>query len=80
MRDYWMNHVQFPISRRWQLTATHFMNLADSSFALIPEVNTTPGTAFTFYLRSFIFQGRGRSEFGSFFQSLSLEAGMRVRL
>jgi hypothetical protein len=80
MRDYWMNHVQVPISRGWQLTATHFMNLADFSFVLIPEINATPGTAFTFYVRSYIFQGRGGSEFGAFFQSLSLEAGMRVRL
>jgi hypothetical protein len=80
LQDYWMNHVQVPISRRWQLTATHFMNLADFSFVLIPEINTSPGTAFTFYVRSTIFQGRGRSEFGAFFQSFSLEAGMRVRL
>lgn len=80
MRDYWMNHVQVPISRRWRLTATHLMNLADFSYVLIPEINAMPGTAFTFYLRSYIFQGRGRSEFGAFFQSLSLEAGMRVRL
>lgn len=80
MRDYWMNHIQVPVRRRWQFSVTQLMNLSDFSFVLIPEVSAMLGTAFTFYVRSFIFQGRRRSEFGSFFQSLSLEAGMRVRL
>jgi hypothetical protein len=80
MRDYWMNHVRIPVSGVWEITLTHLLNCADSSFVMIPEVSARPGRVFTFYLRSTIFQGRGVSEYGSFFQSSSLEAGLRMRI
>jgi len=80
MRDYWMNHVRIPISGVWEITLTHLLNCADSSFVMIPEVSARPGRIFTFYLRSNIFQGRGLSEYGSFFQASSLEAGFRMNI
>jgi hypothetical protein len=80
MRDYWMNYLQVPLFKKGTLTATHLWNLSDIGFVLIPEAAVAAGDHFTFYLRSYIFQGRTTSEFGSFYQSLVFEAGLRLML
>jgi len=80
MRNYWMNHLQIPLFKKATLTATHLWNLSDFGFVLIPEAAASWGDHFTFYLRSYIFLGRKTSEFGSFFQSSALEAGLRLIL
>jgi hypothetical protein len=80
MQNYWMNHLRIPFFKKAGLTATHLWNLADFGFVLIPEVTLSAGDHFTFYLKSYIFQGRTTSEFGSFFQSSAVEAGLRLIL
>ncbi len=80
MQSYWMNRLQVPFFKKATLTATHLWNLSDFGFVLIPEAAVSTGDHFTFYLRTYIFQGRKTSEFGSFFQSSGFEAGMRLAL
>jgi hypothetical protein len=80
MRDYWMNHLRAPVTKRGAWSVTHLLNLADGGSVLIPEASWTIGGRFTFYGKSYIFLGDGRSEYGSFFQSSALEAGLRVIL
>ena len=80
MQNYWMNHLQVPLFQKATLTATHLWNLSDCGFVLIPEAAISAGDHFTFYLRTYIFQGRKTSEFGSFFQSSGFEAGLRLIL
>jgi hypothetical protein len=80
LRDYWMNYLQVPFLKKATLAATHLWNLSDLGFVLIPEAALAAGDHFTFYLRSYIFQGRTTSEFGSFFQSSAFEAGLRLTL
>jgi len=80
MRNYWMNHLRVPLARKGGLSVTQLLNLADGGMVLIPEASWTAGNRFTFYGKSSIFLGGGRSEFGSFFQSSAWEAGLRVIL
>jgi len=80
MRNYWMNHVRAPAAKKGAWSVTHLLNLADGGSVIIPEASWTIGGRFTFYGKSYIFLGDGRSEFGSFFQSSALEAGLRVIL
>ena len=82
MRHYWMNHVQIPASGMgdFQLLITQMLNLSDLSFVMIPQVSLSQGNHFTFYVRSYIFQGDKTSEYGAFFQSATIEAGLRFRL
>ncbi len=79
MRDYFMNYVQIPVNRKLDLRSTWLLNLIDGSFVLIPEVNMQIGNHFTFYARNYIFQGGGKTEFGEFFQSFSVEIGIQVK-
>jgi len=78
MRDYWMNHFCAPVAKKGAWSVTHLLNLADGGSVLIPEASWTIGGRFTFYGKRYIFLGDGRSEYGSFFQSLALEVGLRV--
>ena len=80
MRDYGMVHARVPFLKRLEARSTWFVNLHDLSRVWIPEITAEAGSHFTFYVRSFIFQGKDRSEFGAFFKSFSLELGMRMRL
>ena len=80
MRNYWMNHLRAPLAKKGGLSVTQLLNLADGGSVLIPEASWTVSSRFTFYGKSSIFLGGGRSENGSFFQSAALEAGLRVIL
>ena len=79
MKDYLMNHINFPLSAKWHLQSTCLLNLADLSLVCIPEIVFQAGSCFTFYARSFIFQGRKETEFGEFIQSYSFETGLRFQ-
>lgn len=79
MKDYLMNHIDIPLSSKWHLQSTCLLNLADLSLVCIPEIVFKAGDHFTFYARSFIFQGRRETEFGEFMQSYSLETGLRFQ-
>jgi hypothetical protein len=80
MRDYCMNHWDFPIKDRIHLTATVLTNMHDFSSIFIPQVNCRLEKHFTFYARSFIFWGNKETEFGEFFGSFSFESGFRFEL
>lgn len=77
MRDYMMHYISIPIFKDVELRCTGLMNLSDFSRVLIPELNVGVGNRFTFYARSFIFQGTEEAEFGALFQSYALEGGVR---
>ncbi len=79
MRDYFMSHLQYPLSSRLDLQATVLLNGQDWSSVFIPEVSFRTGNSLSIYLRSFIFEGRADSEYGSFFQSGTIEGGIRIR-
>lgn len=78
MRDYLMSYNEIRLSKRARARMTVLLNLADLSRVLIPQMDLEAGKNFTFYLRSFIFQGREETEFGAFFCSFSIETGMRL--
>lgn len=80
MQDYLMNYMNIPIHKIVELRTTWLMNLHDFSHVFIPEMNIDLGNRFTFYSRSFIFQGRDETEFGELFESYSIEGGLRFRL
>ena len=80
MRDYLMNYINVPIHRNVELRSTWMINLDDFGFVFIPEIHVNLGNHFTFYGRSFIFQGKTETEFGEFFQSYVVEGGIRFRL
>lgn len=79
MRDYLMNYIQIPVDTRLGLRSTWLLNLDDFSSVFIPELNIQIGNHFTFYGRSYIFQGRKKTEFGELFQSCCIEGGIRVK-
>lgn len=80
MQDYLMNTINIPVLRNVELRSTLLMNLIDFSHVFIPEMNITLGNHFTFYSRSFIFQGKDETEFGELFEAYSVEGGLRFRL
>lgn len=80
MRNYWMNHLQIPITNRIDFRGALLFNISDRSAVLIPEISFQPENGFTFYVRSFNFLGDPETEFGSLFQSLFIEGGCRIRL
>jgi hypothetical protein len=80
MRDYLMNYLDIPIHENVELRTTWLINIHDFSQVFIPEIKITLGNRFTFYSRSFIFQGRDETEFGELFESYATEGGVRFRL
>lgn len=79
-QNYWMNRIDFPINLDFHLVLTSLFCVDDGSSVVIPEVNVRFENAFTFYARSTIFQGDGRSEYGALVQSRVIEGGLRIRL
>jgi hypothetical protein len=77
MKDYWINYISAPITNRLEIRFTQMINLTDLSFVSVPAVYFQVKNHFTFYLRCFIFKGKNESEFGEFFQSCSIEGGIR---
>jgi len=80
MRDYMMNYVSIPFSRKVEVNTICMTNLIDRSFVVIPAFNYTFKNHFTLYAKSFIFNGKSETEFGEMFNSFSIEGGLRFRL
>jgi len=80
MRDYMMNYVSIPFSRKVEVNTICMTNLIDRSFVVIPAFNYTFKNRFTLYAKSFIFNGKSETEFGEMFNSFSVEGGLRFRL
>lgn len=80
MRDYFMNYVNVPILKNLEFKSTVLTNLNDGSMVIIPQIDFTLKNSFTFYGRSFIFEGKKTSEFGELFRSFSIEGGLRFVL
>ncbi|MFZ5518847.1 MAG: hypothetical protein ACOY90_19610 [Candidatus Zhuqueibacterota bacterium] len=80
MRDYVMNYITIPVTEALELKSTSLINLNDLSFITIPEIALTLKNHFTFYGRSYIFEGKAHSEYGELFQSFSIEGGIRLNL
>ena len=79
MQDYLMNHLNIPICRNITFKSTWLINLNDGSTITIPELEIQIGNHFTFYGRSYIFQGTCESEFGALFMDYSIEGGCRLQ-
>lgn len=80
MRDYVMNYVTVPMLNNLEFKSTILTNLNDGSMVVIPQIDFTLKNSFTFYGRSFIFEGKKSSEFGELFRSFSIEGGLRFVL
>jgi hypothetical protein len=80
MQDYLMSYINIPVAQNLELKSTTLINLIDRSFVSIPEIDITIKNRFTFYGRSFIFEGTKNSEYGELFQSFSIEGGVRFNL
>jgi len=80
MRHYLMIYLSSPSFRRLTAQSTCLLNPVDRSFVLIPALGWWVGKSFTFHVRNYIFLGKGKSEFGEFFQSNRWEFGLWVRL
>jgi len=80
MRDYVMNYVTVPMLTNLEFKSTVLTNLNDGSLVVIPQIDFTLKNSFTFYGRSFIFEGKKSSEFGELFRSFSIEGGLRLVL
>jgi len=80
MRDYVMNYVNVPVLNNLEFKSTVLANLNDGSMVVIPQIDFTLKNSFTFYGRSFIFEGKKTSEFGELFRSFSIEGGLRFVL
>jgi len=80
MQDYLMNYITIPVTQNLEVKSTSLINLNDRSFIAIPEIALTLKNHFTFYGRSYIFEGDSRSEYGELFQSFSIEGGLRLSL
>ena len=80
MRDYLMNYVTVPMLTNLEFKSTVLTNLNDGSMVIIPQIDFTLKNSFTFYGRSFIFEGEKSSEFGELFRSFSIEGGLRFVL
>ena len=79
IQDYLMNHLNIPICRNITFKSTWLINLNDGSTITIPELEVQIGNHFTFYGRSYIFQGTCESEFGALFMDYSIEGGCRLQ-
>jgi hypothetical protein len=79
MRDYWMHYLSIPVSKHLQTRIMALVNLSDWSYMFIPEIQIRLGNHFTLYSRSFIFHGKEKTEFGEFFQSCTIEGGIRFQ-
>jgi len=80
LRDYLVNYLQNLGAGAFEWRIGWLLNLADMSGVGFPEFRWTFRNGFTFFLRSYIFLGRGSSEFGAFPRSRTLEGGLRFRL
>jgi len=80
MRDYLMNYVNVPILSNLEFKTTALINLNDGSMVIFPEIDLIVKNSFTFYARSFIFEGEKNSEYGELFHSYSIEGGIRFQL
>lgn len=79
-RDYLMNYLNLPLLNSVELKTTTLLNLSDFSLVEIGEIDFTVKKYFTLYGRSIIFTGDNESEFGAFFQSFSIEGGLKFNL
>ena len=77
MRDYLMNYIDIPLFNKMEIKAISFINLNDRSRVIIPEFDFFIKNSFTFFCRSYIFTGGETTEYGAFFQSYSVEGGVR---
>jgi hypothetical protein len=75
-----MNYVNIPMLSNLELKSTALINLNDGSMVIIPQIDFPLKNSFTFYGRSFIFEGKKTSEFGELFRSFSIEGGLRFSL
>ncbi|MCJ7587187.1 MAG: hypothetical protein MUQ00_04705 [Candidatus Aminicenantes bacterium] len=80
MRDYLVNYLQNLGTGVVEWRIGWLLNLADMGGVWFPEFRLAFRNGFTFFLRSYIFLGRGTSEFGAFPRSRVLEGGLRFRL
>jgi len=80
LRDYLVNYLQNQGTGAVEWRIGWLLNLADLGGVWFPEFRLAFRNGFTFFLRSYIFLGRGASEFGAFPRSRILEGGLRFRL
>jgi len=78
MRHYVMATFQYKYDDRLHARAAIYVNMFDGSYAAMPFVSYRIKNTLSLYVRGFIFKGPRNSEFGEFFQSFSIEGGVRL--